>query len=407
MHISIRKTLREAKQKRLEKDQNDQVFAGTYRTKHFEMSPDAQRLYSDVDKTINPEKVERSVKSHDKLFAIAKRVDATGYSTKQDIEQANTIVKDILATIENLGLPAHDHLNTVLKHINDKYENKKNVVDSISNSELQRRFVNVPKEETPEGPDRDIDNIKNHHITRKNAIKRQRYLNVGVDESVNEDLEDLYKLVPGAADLKHDKLALKNHVAKYLRNWNVRATNGDHIGRTHYAMFNNIKRIYKKHLSEGTEMSTDLFGLPKALVDTAKKMLENNTQGSEIQELNEANNPYVDPYKKAKTTAERNKYKKLAAEWQAKQLANKAQKKVAPVVKAAPVAKKTDDNDEDQSMNARLLKGKYHHLNVSPMMAKHALAVIRSSSPKDRLQKTKDIYFSKTMDELKKHLAIA
>jgi len=180
-----------------EKDMNDQVFAGTYRSQHFEVSPDAQRIYSDISKETNPDKVERSVKLHDMLFNIVKQVDSTGYSTAQQLNAAKDIATKIHHNVAEFGVDIdHSHVDKFLKHIEDKVKDTSEPVeaDKVEDEVKQRtaspedNYVHVEKQS-----DADIDNVKNFRVTRAKAAAKQRFLNLGIDEQ--HDPEAIEKLL--------------------------------------------------------------------------------------------------------------------------------------------------------------------------------------------------------------------
>lgn len=177
-----------------EKDMNDQVYAGSYRSQHFEVSPDAQRIYSDISKDISGDKVERSVKTQDELFGIMKKVIASGYSTKQDIAAAEDLAKRIQTVTNDFEVKIdHPHVDKIVREIKSKYKDTPQTVDSITPEELKKRFLN-PEDEyitTEPNSDADADNKKGFRITRTAAIAKKRYLNLGVDEQMS--IKDLPK----------------------------------------------------------------------------------------------------------------------------------------------------------------------------------------------------------------------
>ena len=171
-----------------EKDMNDQVYAGSYRSQHFEVSPDAQRIYSDISKDIAGDKVERSVKTHDELFGILKKVISSGYATKQDVDTAENLSKRIMNVTGDFEVKIdHPHVDKIFNEIKSKYKETPQVVDSITPEELRKRFLNPEKEyiTTEPNSDADMDNKKHFHITRSKAIAKKRYLNLGVDEQMS------------------------------------------------------------------------------------------------------------------------------------------------------------------------------------------------------------------------------
>lgn len=190
-----------------EKDMNDQVFAGTYRSQHFEVSPDAQRIYSDISKETNPDKVERSVKLHDMLFNIVKQVNSTGYSTKQQVESAIDLAKKIHHNVREFGMNIdHSHVNEFVKSIEDKIRDTSQPVDDVDvQKELKQRSAS-PEDNyihTEKQSDADIDNVKNFHVTRAKAAAKQRFLNVGIGEQ--HDPEAVERLVQKALEFLKKK----------------------------------------------------------------------------------------------------------------------------------------------------------------------------------------------------------
>lgn len=174
----------------MEKDMNDQVFAGTYRSKHFEVSPDAQRIYFNMSKDIDPMKVESSVKAHDQLFGLSKKVKLVGYATAADKQEADTIVNRLKAIVSLFELPVdHAHIDQIHKEITSKVKDVPDIVDDKTTTvyDVKNRFASPPKQEQPEvgvGNDVDIDQ-KVKTPQRTSAIAKQRYLNLSVGESMS------------------------------------------------------------------------------------------------------------------------------------------------------------------------------------------------------------------------------
>lgn len=190
-----------------EKDMNDQVFAGTYRSQHFEVSPDAQRIYSGISKETNPDKVERSVKLHDMLFNIVKQVNSTGYSTPQQLDAAKDIAKKIHHNVAEFGVDIdHSHVNKFVKDIEDKIKDTSQPVDSEDVEKEMKRRTASPRDDyihAEKQSDADIDNVKNFRVTRAKAAAKQRFLNVGIDEQ--HDPEAVERLVQKALKLLKTK----------------------------------------------------------------------------------------------------------------------------------------------------------------------------------------------------------
>lgn len=176
---------------KIEKDMNDQVFAGTYRSKHFEASPDAQRIYFSISKEIDPVKVERSVKTHDELFGLAKKVQVAGYATDQDKQAADDIVNRLKAVVSEFEIPIdHSHVDKIHKQIVSKVgKQPPDIIDdpNATFDQVKNRFSSLPKQEQPEvgiGNDVDIDQ-KIKTPQRTSAIAKQRYLNVSIGETMS------------------------------------------------------------------------------------------------------------------------------------------------------------------------------------------------------------------------------
>jgi hypothetical protein len=191
-----------------EKDMNDQVFAGTYRSQHFEVSPDAQRIYSDISKETNPDKVERSVKLHDMLFNIVKQVNSTGYSTKQQLDAAKDLATKIHHNVADFGVDIdHSHVNKFVDEIESKVKDTTAPVEADQvQDEMKTRtaspednYIHIEKQS-----DADIDNVKNFRVTRAKAAAKQRFLNVGIDES-KHDPEAVSKLLDKAVEILKKK----------------------------------------------------------------------------------------------------------------------------------------------------------------------------------------------------------
>lgn len=160
---------------RIEQHVADQIVAGTYHTKHFEMAPSAQKLYVNMPKHVDPNDAEQGAVLQDKLFALEKSVVAKNRATQSDVDQANALYDKIMFFADKMKLRAeHErylkkHVGTIESHL--KTDSAKVGKDESSKSRYQHR----PYEETMEVPDADIDNTK-FKISR--AIKAQRKLKI-------------------------------------------------------------------------------------------------------------------------------------------------------------------------------------------------------------------------------------
>ena len=162
---------------KLEKDQSDQIVAGTYKTKNFEMCKDAQKLFVSLPKKMNPDLAEKMAIEHDKLFAIEKQTMAKERSTDADIEEAGRIVARIKDIASQAKLPESkiNYLDMHMKTISGYRQDDKEVYDNPSPEMMKKRFTSPPMSRTKEPNDRDIDNSK--FLISRN-IKAQRKLKI-------------------------------------------------------------------------------------------------------------------------------------------------------------------------------------------------------------------------------------
>lgn len=164
-----------------ESDQNDQISVGSYTTKAFEVSPEAQKLYADLPKTTNASNAQNAAEALDKLFDMVKDVEHTGVATQAHIDRA-MIQADIVRR-EAAGMfleKEHEKLiHAALQAIRNK-TNEHNVINPNSDYHPadDKRFHNPPKGNDPDpipGPqgDKDIDNLKRYLIKRSRAAERK------------------------------------------------------------------------------------------------------------------------------------------------------------------------------------------------------------------------------------------
>ena len=175
-YVSMRTAIRqvaEAKKHRIETHALDQISAGTYQTKHFEMCPSAQKLYTNLPKSVDPMDAEEGAILQDKLFALEKAVLSKGRSSQQDVDTARQIVDRTLQVADRMGLrKQHDqylqmHLGKIESHLKP---------DKMETGKMEKaRFKHASYEPTIETPDMDIDNSK-FKISR--SIKGQRKLKI-------------------------------------------------------------------------------------------------------------------------------------------------------------------------------------------------------------------------------------
>jgi hypothetical protein len=163
-----------------ENDPNDQVFVGSYRTQHFEASPEAQKLYMNLPKDTNPNVAAVSAVEHDKLLHLYKKVILSKFATPEDIESAKTSAAKIMKLAGEMDLSAeHGYINGIIRNISDSASDAIDRAPPSANLDDDPRFKTLPKDLNQEpgpGNDKDIDNLKNYLITRN--IKAQRKLKI-------------------------------------------------------------------------------------------------------------------------------------------------------------------------------------------------------------------------------------
>jgi len=168
----------------LEKDQGDQIPAGSYTTREFEVSPDAQKLFlQHIPKTADPNAVEQMAIYHDKLFAVVKHAVAKESSSKKDIETANDHIRKIYDLADKIGIAQKvNYFGDMMKVLKDleKPDHPNNEVNPEDvDSERQRVFASKPATATPEIRDFDVDNTQ---LFINRTTKAERKLKIIDDE---------------------------------------------------------------------------------------------------------------------------------------------------------------------------------------------------------------------------------
>lgn len=163
-----------------ESDQNDQIAVGSYQTKVFDMSPDAQILFADLPKETDVNSAEQAAIHLDKLFDLHKGIIAAKAASQADIDKADELV----AKIKPLG-DAMDQSDKINKIVDDHYDDlKKYYKDETKevgpdyHPADDPRFHSPPSGNKPDpiaGPqgDRDLDNVKRYLIKRSKAAQRK------------------------------------------------------------------------------------------------------------------------------------------------------------------------------------------------------------------------------------------
>lgn len=159
----------------IENDVNDQIVAGTYHTKNFDMCPSAQKLYTNLPKEVNAGDAEKAAILQDQLFGLEKNVVTTNRATKEQLEEAEMLAKKIMFMAKKMNLEKEhayiqDHIDTIKKHL------VKDEGNFVTGDDVGRdRFMHKPYEQTKEKQDNDIDNTK-FKISR--FMKAQRKLKI-------------------------------------------------------------------------------------------------------------------------------------------------------------------------------------------------------------------------------------
>lgn len=160
---------------KIENDVNDQIVAGTYHTRNFDLCPSAQKLYTNLPKEVSAGDAEKAAILQDQLFALEKNVVTTNRATKEQLEEAEMLAKKIMFMAKKMNLEKEhsyiqDHIDTIRKHL---VKDEGNFVTGDDTG--KDRFMHKPFEQTKEKPDSDIDNTK-FKISR--FIKAQRKLKI-------------------------------------------------------------------------------------------------------------------------------------------------------------------------------------------------------------------------------------
>jgi len=163
-----------------ESDQNDQIAVGSYTTKTFDMSPDAQIIFANLPKETDTNSAEQTAIHLDKLFDLHKDIIAAESASQADLDKAEELVgklKPLAASMDQsvkIDKIVNDHYNDLKKYFKDE---TKEVGPDYHPSD-DPRFKSPPFGNKPDaimGPqgDRDIDNVKNYLIKRSKAAQRK------------------------------------------------------------------------------------------------------------------------------------------------------------------------------------------------------------------------------------------
>jgi hypothetical protein len=168
-----RTVLREGREQ-IEKDSSEQIVAGTYKTKHFEICPGAQKVFSSLPRDTNSDHAEKAAILHDQLFGLEKQVISKERSTDSDIEEAGQIVDKIRIFADKMNIS--DKVNYLDDHIKiiKKYRQEDGrVMDKVTDKDM-KRLQSPPVTDTKEKHVRHTDSLK----TVSSNIKAQRKLKI-------------------------------------------------------------------------------------------------------------------------------------------------------------------------------------------------------------------------------------
>ena len=148
--------------KKIERHKDDQISAGTYLTKNFDASPEAQMYFTTVPKTVDANYIEKSAMFHDKLYSLLKKVRTTGTADEGDVRTAELYKKNI----EDMKPHIPEAPDPV--HLSKEVDEIRSMVGKEGSP-----FGVKPAAETGEiGKDLDIDNQK-FPVSRKSKMDRK------------------------------------------------------------------------------------------------------------------------------------------------------------------------------------------------------------------------------------------
>jgi hypothetical protein len=178
---SLAQTIRKMYEAKVETDANDQIAIGSYQTKAFEMSKDAQKIFMKFPKDKDPNAAQNLAVQLDRLFDLEKTTTSTETATARDIDHARQIVDTVVKLSSDLGMEKEfEFIHKNMKNI-EKYL----AVDSTYAAEHPHptehpKFRSPPKHNLPDAMqnvqgagDRDMDNARNYAISRSNLAQRK------------------------------------------------------------------------------------------------------------------------------------------------------------------------------------------------------------------------------------------
>ena len=180
---SLEQTIRRLGEAHVEKDANDQIAVGSYQTKSFEQSPEAQKLYMNFPKE-HASAGEQIAIQLDRLFDLHKTIVAQELASPSDLDHARQLVDTVMTLAGDIDMAdEHSFVNNIVSDIEKYLKPHSNVVDKHIHPADNPKFNNPPKHNVPDAKqnvqgagDRDVDNTRHYAIAR--GLKAQRKLKI-------------------------------------------------------------------------------------------------------------------------------------------------------------------------------------------------------------------------------------
>ena len=159
----------------VEIDPSDQILAGSYKTKHFEMNPQAQYLFANIprDPRMDFNGLEKLAIEMDRLFGIHKKAATNEYATEQEKTDAEEISKRIYHLARGLNL------HKSVGFIDDTLRLIVGLAKRGETVPVDQSRKSSPVLMTKEKPDKDVDNSV---FALSRASKMQRKLKIIDDD---------------------------------------------------------------------------------------------------------------------------------------------------------------------------------------------------------------------------------
>jgi hypothetical protein len=178
---SLAQTIRKMYEAKVEADANDQIAVGSYTTKAFEMSPEAQKLYMKFPKDKDVNVAQTIAVQLDRLFDLEKTTTSTETASPKDIDHARQIVDTVVKLSSDLGMEKEfEFIHKNMKNIEKYLAPDSTYAAEHPHPTEHPKFRSPPKHNLPDakqnvqGPgDRDVDNTKNYAISRSGLAQRK------------------------------------------------------------------------------------------------------------------------------------------------------------------------------------------------------------------------------------------